>query len=304
LLHQNIFISIPSVKTRNKDKAAFEINNYFRDYHGSREDPKFVGIWRNLRQYLKQEEKNYVETHFDWVHRHEAEITVATLGDDEQKDNILQIIESGNAAVFNKLAGELGKDAIKELAENPQEFLDYKAFKATGSKAISDNNILEVLNEKLSTKYNSLDALLKVLKRLDDNNGTKINFAQVPPPSVIDEAAVAKSNEEAREQLYAYLGTPDAQHDGYDRSAWSQQSNTIITGVKRLGLDIKIVIKGAKNGTVYFDTAKKEQKALKESFSELWVYDGKKLFEITVGNMIDVWDMVGMKTYMFDFTKS
>ena len=91
---------------------------------------------------------------------------------------------------------------------------------------------------------------------------------------------------------------------GYDRSAWNQQSNTVITGVKRLGLDIKIVIKGAKNGTVYFDTAKKEQEALLKPFSELWVYDGDSLFEITIGNMIDVWNMVGMKTYMFDFAKS
>ena len=122
-----------------------------------------------------------------------------------------------------------------------------------------------------------------------------------------DWAAIAKSNEEAREQLYAYLGTTKAQEKGYDRSGWNQQSNTIIKGIKRFGLDIKIVIKGAKNGTVYFDTEKtekKEQKVLLEPFSELWVYDGKDLFDITVGNMIDVWNMVGMKTYMFDFTKS
>jgi hypothetical protein len=305
LKHQVIDVSHLSIRPRTKNDAAYEINAYFKGYDGSREDPKFVGRWKNLRKYLRNEEKEYKETHFDWVHRHEAEITVATLGSEEQKDNILQIIESGNASYFNKLVeGGFSKNDLKELAENPQEFKEFKTWKETGSKVMSDDNILEVLNGKLNTKYDSLKTLLKMLKKADEKESPKINFAQLPPPSVIDEAVIAKSNEEAKEQLYDYLGTQDAQEKGYDRGAWNQQFDTIITGVKRYGLDIKIVIKGAKNGTVYFDTAKKEQKALKESFSELWVFDGNALFEITVGNMIDVWNMVGMKTYMFDFTKS
>ncbi len=300
LLHQDIYISLSSVHTRTKDDAAFEINFWFKNYHDSKEDPKFVGIWRNLRQYLKQEQKDYIEIHLDWVQRHEAEITVATLGDDEQKDNILQIIESGNAAVFNKLADELGKDAITELADNPQEYKAYQAWKENKIEHVSRISILEELRQKTGVKLDSWEKLIEEIAKVN----RKINFTQLPPPSVESAEAIAKSNEEAREELYGYLGSPKAKELGYDRSSWNQQSNTIITGVKRLGLDIKIVIKGAKNGTVYFDTAKKEQNILSEPFSELWVYDGKTLFEITIGEMINVWNMVGMKTYMFDFTKS
>lgn len=304
LLHENIYIALPSVHTRTKDAAAFEINTWFRDYHGSKEDPKFVSAWRNLQQYFKQEQREYIEVHFDWIYRNKAEITLATLGDDEQKDNILQIIESGNAKIFNQLAKGLSENEIKELAENPQQYKAFQAWKENKTEQISRISILEELRHATGAKLDSWEKLIEdVLKA-----NRKINFAQLPPPSVqsqtTDWVAIAKSNEEAREKLFAHLGTPEAKELGYDRSAWNQQANTIISGVKRFGLDIKIVIKGAKNGTVYFDSAKKEQKILLEPLSELWVYDGKKPFEITIGDMIDVWNMVGMKTYMFDFTKS
>jgi hypothetical protein len=238
------------------------------------------------------------------VYRHKAEITVATLGDDEQKDNILQIIESGNAPMFNKLAKGLSEKDIKELADNPQEFKAYQDWKENKTEHVSKISILEELSKEIGVKIDSWEKLIEDLQKAN----RKISFAQLPPPSVqntsTDWVAIAKSNEEAREALFTYLGTLEAQEKGYDRSAWNQKSNTIIAGVKRFGLDIKIVIKGAKNGTVYFDEDKKEQKILLEPFSELWVYDGKKTFEITIGDMIDVWNMVGMKTYMFDFTKS
>lgn len=309
LLHEAIFISLPTVRKRTKDDAAYEINNWLRDYHDSKEDPKFVGIWRNLQQYFKQENEDYLQHHFEWIYRHKAEITLATLGDDEQKDNILQIIESGYATVLNQLAKNLSENDLNELAQNPQEFIEYKQWRANNNsneeaKYVDKNALLKELNQKLGITIGSWEKLEADLLKVN----RKINFAQLPPPPVqngnTDWEAIAKSNEEAREKLFEYLGTLEAKALGYDRSAWYQQSNTIITGVKRAGLDIKIVIKGAKTGTVYFDNAKKEQKALLEPFSELWVYTGQNLFEITIGDLIDVWNMVGMKTYMFDFSKS
>ena len=310
LIHESIYILLPSVHKRTKDDAASEINTWFRNYHDSKEDPKFVGIWRNLQQYFKQEKEEYLQIHFDWVHRHKAEITVATLGDDEQKDNILQIIESGNAKIFNQIAKGLSESQMKELADNPQEFTAFQQWKENKTKEDKNEYIdrSSILNELSTAIGVNIDSWEKLIEDLIKAN-RKINFAQFPTPSVqnadtTDWAAIAKSNEEAREALYTYLGSDEAKALGYDRSAWNQQSNTIITGVKRLGFDLKMVIKGAKNGTVYFDNDKKEQKALLEPFSELWVFDGKKPFEITIGDMIDVWNMVGMKTYMFDFTKS
>lgn len=309
LLHEDFFIKLPSVRKRTKDDAANEIDFWFRNYHNSKEEPKFVGIWRNLRKYFKEEGDEYLKSHFDWIYRHQAEITLATLGDDEQKDNILQIIESENAKMFNQLAKSLSENQIKELAENPQEYIAFTQWKdnknnENKTEHLDKNAILKELSQKLGIAIETWEQVEADLLKAN----RKINFAQLPPPSVqgtsTDWEAIAKSNEEAREKLFEYLGTPNAKALGYDRSAWYQQSNTIITGVKRSGLDIKMVIKGAKTGTVYFDNAKKEQKALLEPFSELWVYDGKNLFEITIGDLIDVWNMVGMKTYMFDFSKS
>lgn len=305
LLDEKIDMSLSSMKARTKDDAATEINRLFRNYTESKQDSKFVGAWRKLQHYFKIENEDYLRLNFDWVWLHKAEITLATLGSDEEKDHILQIIESGNAQIFNKIAASLGEEGMKELADNPESLVEFKRWKNSGQAELSDTAILKKLNEAAGTKFDSLEKIAEELKKMN----RKINFAQVPNPSNpnvignIDWDAVAKSSEEAREKLYAYLETKEAKELGYDRSTWFQQSNTIVEGVKRFGLDIKMVIKGAKNGTVYFDNAKKEQKILQEPFSELWVYDGKELFEISVGDMIEVWNMVGMKTYMFDFKK-
>jgi hypothetical protein len=303
LLDEKIDLSLSSMKSRIKDDAATEINRLFRNYTESKQDSRFVGAWRKLQHYFKIENEDYLRMNFDWIWLHKAEITLATLGSDEEKDQILQIIESGNAGIFTRIAQGLNEKDMKELADNPESFVEFKQWKESGQAELSDTAILKKLNEAAGTNFDSLEKIAEELKKAN----RKINFAQVPNASNqnatgnIDWVAVAKSNEEAREKLYIYLGMQEGADLGYDRTAWFQESNTIITGVKRLGLDIKIVIKGAKNGTVYFDNAKKEQKVLQEPFSELWVYDGKDLFEISVGDMIEVWNMVGMKTYMFDF---
>jgi hypothetical protein len=327
LVHDKIYLSLPSIKQRTKDDAAFEINTWFRNYQDSKQDPKFVGAWRTLQQYFKQEDEPYLLNHFGWVWLHKAEVTLATLGSDEEKEHIWQIIESGHASLFAKIAKGLSGKEMEELADNPQAYQQFKAWQEntkemnelaentqayhafkiwqeSGTEATDKTTILNELSEQIGIKFGSWDKLVEELKKAT----RKINFAQVPPPSTqnnaIDWAAIAQSNEDARKKLYDFLATPEAQAEGYDRSAWNQQSNTIITGVKRLGLGIKIVIKGAKNGTVYFDNAKKEQKTLQDPLSEFWVYDGKDLFRISVGDIIHIWNMIGIKTYMFDFKKS
>jgi hypothetical protein len=327
LVHANIYLSSPSIKQRTKEDAAFEINTWFRNYQDSKQDPKFVSAWRTLQQYFKQEDEPYLLNHFGWVWLHKAEVTLATLGSDEEKEHIWQIIESGHASLFAKIAKGLSGKEMEELADNPQAYQQFKAWQEntkemnelaentqayhafkvwqeSGTEATDKTTILNELSAQIGIKFESWDKLVEELKKAT----RKINFAQVPPPSTqnnaIDWAAIAQSNEDARKKLYDFLATPEAQAEGYDRSAWNQQSNTIITGVKRLGLGIKIVIKGAKNGTVYFDNAKKEQKTLQDTLSEFWVYDGKDLFRISVGDIIHIWNMIGIKTYMFDFKKS
>jgi hypothetical protein len=323
LLHDDIVLPL---KARTKDDAAFEINSWFRNYQDSKQDPKFVGAWRNLQQYFKQEDEPYLLNHFAWVWLRKAEITLATLGSDEEKEHIWQIIESGHAGIFAKIAKGLSGKEMEELAENPQAYQQFKAWQAnikemnelaentqayhtfkiwqeSGSEATNKTALLNELKEQTGMDFKLWDDLVKELKKAK----RQINFAQVPAAptqnNAKDWAAIAQSNEEARKKLYDFLATPEAQAAGYDRSAWHQQSNSIITGVKRLGLAIKIVIKGAKNGTVYFDDAKKEQKTLQDPLSEFWVYDGKDLFSISVGDIIYIWDMIGIKTYMFDFKK-
>lgn len=309
LVHERINLTMSSSKRKNEEDAAFEINMWFKNYHSSQQDPNYVKAWRSLRHYFKQENNEFIRNHFEWVWLHKAEISLAIMGSDEEKDQILQIIESGHAHIFAQLANKLSEQEMQELAENPQDYLAYKAQQKSGIVTVTKTAILEELSKNAGAHFESWDQLVDALKK---NNATpKINFAQVPPMplntgSNTEWQAVTKLNEEAKTKLYAYLSTPEAQKAGYDRSEWKPQTDSIITGVKRFGLDvdIKIVIKGTKNGIVYFDNAQKEQKVLEEALSELWVYDGQDVFRITIGDIIRIWNMIGIKTYMFDFKKS
>jgi len=113
----------------------------------------------------------------------------------------------------------------------------------------------------------------------------------------MDIDAIAKSNEEARDKLYKHL----QKDNNYDISSWTKETNTIISGIKKNGIDIKIVVKGANNGIIYFDKAKKERKILSDTFAELWVHYQNEIFQITLGEVIKEWDVKGMKAYMFEF---
>ncbi len=302
LLDNKIYLDLPENRVREKKDASLEIDKIFREYRDSKQKPEFVGSWRILLKWFKNQNEEYVKTNFDWIFRHKAELSLAIMGDDEQKDSIFQIIESGNAGYLTKIANGLSEEDIIELSENPNEYKEYKNWKKSNKKSTSKEEILKEINREMDENFASFDDFIKQYKQ----SKRKVGFAQEPTGKgggYMDIDAIAKSNEEAREKLYKHLQSLKDEKGNliYDISSWTKETNTIISGIKKNGIDIKIVVKGANNGIIYFDKAKKERKILSDTFAELWVHYQNEIFQITLGEVIKEWNVKGMKAYMFDF---
>lgn len=295
LLDKNIYLELQG-RNRGKKEAATEIDRIFKEYRDSKQKPEFVNAWRTLLKWFREQNDEYVRDNFDWIYRHKADLSLAIMGDDEQKDSIFQIIESGNAIYLTKIAKGLSEEDIISLADNLEDYKEYVKSKNSNSQRTTKEALLKELNNETGENFTSIDDFVSKYKQ----SKRKIGFADEPTnrgAGYLDIEAIGKSNEEARDRLYEKL-----QSDiNYDVSGWTKDTNTIISGVKKTGIDINIVVKGAKNGTIYFDKSKKEQKILSDTFSELWVLYQNEIFQITLGEIIKEWDVKGMKAYMFDF---
>jgi len=298
LLEKKIYLELPENRVRDKKDAALEIDRIFKNYQGSKQEPIFVNAWSILSEYIEGKDEDYFRNNFDWIYRHKSELALATLGDEKQHRMFYKIITSGKIEIVSKIieGNKFTDDELIVLSEDPDIIRDAINAKKTGKQTVSKETLLKELNKETGENFSSLDDFVKQYKQ----SKRKVGFAQEPTGEgggYMDIDAIAKSNEEARDKLYKHL----QKDKNYDISSWTKETNTIISGIKKNGIDIKIVVKGANNGIIYFDKAKKERKILSDTFAELWVHYQNEIFQITLGEVIKEWDVKGMKAYMFDF---
>lgn len=292
LLDTKIFLELPDSRLRKFEDISEEIDNSFRKYTGDRQDPKFIKSLRILLSWFKNKSDKKIKENFNWVYTNKAELSLSILGDDNEKDEIFKIIESGKAPLLSKIANStLTDEDLRELSENPQEYKEYLELKRSGKSALKDQDFLNKLEEVTGEKYSSIDEYKKKQKA----KGQVIKVATepvFPGAKEVDFDAINKSNIEAKRVIKNHL----LNINDYDISKWDEISKTIIAGVKRKGISITLVIKGANNGTIHFDKAGKEKKALKNSFTELWVNNNGNIIHETLGKLIEDHELKSIKT--------
>jgi len=128
LLDTGIYLELPENRVRKFEDISVEIDNTFRKYTGNKQDPKFIKALRGLLHWFKNQSDKKIKENFNWIYHNKAELSLSILGDDKEKDQIFQIIESGNAAILSEIANNFTKNNLQELAENAEDiklFLEF-----------------------------------------------------------------------------------------------------------------------------------------------------------------------------------
>jgi hypothetical protein len=290
LLDTKIFLKLPDSRVRKFEDISKEIDNSFRTHTGNRQSPEFIKSLRILLSWFKNTSDKKIKENFDWVYNNKAELSLSILGDDNEKDEIFKIIESGKAPLLAKIANStLTDDDLKELSENSEEYKEYLELKRSGKSTLEDQDFLNKIFEVTGETYSSVDEYKKKAK------GEVIEIITEPTlggTKDVDFDAINQSNTEAKKIIKRHLSNKE----DYDISGWHETSKTIISGVKKKGISIALVIKGANTGTIYFDKAGKEKRALKNSFSELWVNNNGNIIHETLGKLIEDHNLTSIKT--------
>ena len=287
LLNIRIFLKLPESRVRNFEDITKEIDDSFRKYSGDKQNPEFIQAFRKLLSWTDKY-KSQFEEYFNWVYSNKAELSLSILGNEKEKDEIFDIIQSGNAPLLSKLANSLSHNDLEKLAENPEEFKKFMEYKESGKnieEKDTEDALIEKMNELMGENFSSLEDMKnKYHKRKIEKN---ISIEDMENHSLTDRelTAIKNSNEEAKSVIKEHL----SKNDSYDVSEWEgkEQSKTIIVGVKKKGIAITLVVKGANNGTAYFDNAGKEKSILKNSFTELWVHSRGHIIPVTIGRFIE-----------------
>ena len=292
LLDTNILLELPDSRVRGFEEISEEIDNSFKKYSGEKQNPDFIKSLRTLLSWFKNTSDKKVRESFDWIYNNKAELLLSILGDDNEKDEIFKIIESGKAPLLSKIANStLTDDDLQELSENPEEYKQYLELKRSGKSTLEDQDFLNKIKEVTGETYSSIDEFEKKQKAKGQVLEI-ITEPTFPGTKDVDFEAINQSNIEAKRIIKKHL----SYENDYDISAWYETSRTIISGVKRKGINITLVIKGANNGTIHFDKAGKEKRALKNSFTELWVNNNGNIIHETLGKLIEDHELKSIKT--------
>ena len=295
LLDKRICVELSKNKTRNFDDIEKEIDETVRRYYESRktQDPVFmstlfVGSLRSLFKWVSEQgkSKQISKKYFNWIYQNKAELSVSFLGDEKQKDAIFDMVQSGNIPILAEISNNFSGDQLQDLAKNPDRIREFLNCQQNEEVSNASNTIsLDKLSEVLGQKISSIEDLEIVSKQGLVLQGSVLEFKPEPSKTSknVDFEAISQSNEEAKNKVKKHL---ESQSE-YDLTGWHEESNTIIGGVKRQGINIKLVIKGANSGVIYFDRANKEKQTLKKSFTELWVYNKGRVLLITIGKVLE-----------------
>lgn len=292
LLDTGIYLELPDSRLRKFEDITEEIDNSFRKYTGDSQDPNFIKSLRILLSWFKSTSDKKIKENFNYVYNNKAELSLSILGDDNEKDEIFKIIESGKAPLLSKIANStLTDEDLKELSENPEEYKEYLELKKSGKSMLEDQEFLNKVSELTGETYSSVDEF----KMKQKAKGEVIDVTPEPISDGlknVDFDAINQSNIEAKRIIKNHLENIN----DYDISDWHETSKTIISGVKKKGISISLVIKGANNGTIHFDRAGKEKKVLKNSFAELWINNSGNVIHETLGKLIEDHELKSIKT--------
>lgn len=283
LLDTNIYLKLPENRERKFKDITEEIDKSFRTYTGDKQNPEFIKAFRKLLLWTKNSSNKNFEEYFNWVYSHKAELSLSILGDDKEKDEIFKIIESGKAPLLSKIANSSLTDRdLEDLANNTEEFKNFIDLKKSGKSILEEQDLINKINSEFGEEFSSFDEFKKKYKAKGTNIIIDTELSEGSDREV-DWEAIKRSNEEAKERVKEYL----SKNADYNLINWREQSKTIIVGVKKMGIDITLVIKGANHGNIYFDKGGKEKRVLKNSFTELWVNNQGNIMSITLGKLIE-----------------
>ena len=299
LLDTRISINLPEERIRNLEDIAKEIDKIFRKYfeNHNTQDSNFISSYRSLQNWLSKQ-KNPEKTsqdYFSWTYQNKAELSVSILGDNKEKDAVFEIIQSGQLHNLAEIAKNFSSEDIQDLMSNPEQIKQILSDRNNDDVSAANTSVVNIdeyisldnLSEELGQKISSVEDvknLIEEVKKLikqDQPLGLKAELAK--PTRKVDFEAIAQSNEEAKSKIRESLESKSE----YDLTGWCEESNTIIGGVKRQGINIKLVIKGADHGIIHFDRANKERKILKQPFTELWVYNKGRIVLVTIGKILE-----------------
>jgi hypothetical protein len=307
-----IFVDLPKEKDLTTIDAAVEVDRIFRTYNDEPQKSEYVQSFRILSKWMDKNEEDFIRQNMNWVNLKKAEIALSLLGSEKAKDEVFQIIESGKGAILSKIANhaDITENDLKTFVDNPQKFkhlinsINNPTNHTSVTHVLHDN---DKIKEKTGGLINSVDDLLDEFIKLqaetvrEKQSEPKFTIRRETTGGTTDWDAVRESNELARKRIRKHLAS--IEENGmkiYDLSSWSKRTNTIIDNNKKNGIQIGLVTKGADNEIIYFNSSEREFLSDTKKFTELWVHSNGKVFQITLGEILKMWNVQSIKTNMFD----
>jgi hypothetical protein len=317
ILDTNIYLELPNDREKTTIEAATEVDQLFRNYNDDAQKSEFVESFRIISKWLDKTDLAFVQKYMNWVADNKAELALSLLGSDKAKDEIFQIIQSGKAPLLSKIANDENfSDAdLNNLTNNLDKVKDFlnhiSKSKTTSGNNVNIKSLEDNIKEKTGSAVNSLAELidqfnelketLEEIKQEEERQKPKFTFRTEPKESSNSAGfeAIRLSNETARDRIYKHLNSLN----DYDVSQWTKGTNTIIRNVKKHGITIGLVTKGADNKTIYMNSSERELLSDTKNFSELWVHSNGEIYQITLGEILKIWNVERIKIDMFDFFK-
>lgn len=320
ILDTRIYLELSSDKEKTTPDAAIEVDRIFRSYDDDAQKPEYVQSFRIISKWLDKTDISFVNSYMNWVSENKANLALSLLGTEKEKDDIFKIIQSGKAGLLSKIAGNehFNDNDLKKLVKNLTQvkgFLNQITnIHSSTSDKISivakslDENIKEQTQnaansfDELVSKFNEYKKKVEEIEKEEERRRPKFTFRTEPNKnsSSADFEAIRRSNEIARDKIYEHLKNKPE----YDVSSWTKNTNTIIKNVKKDGLTIGLVVKGADNKVIYMNSSERELLSDKRNFSELWVHSKGEVYQITLGEVLKIWNVQRIKIDMFDFSKA
>ncbi len=314
ILDDNIYLELPPDRTKTTIEAAIEVDSIFRTYTDDTQRSEYVQSFRLISKWLTKADPLFIQKNMSWVFNNKTELALSLLGTDKEKDEIFQIIESGKAPLLSKIAKQedFTIEDLEKLIENPEQtkILISQLGNNSHSRWSEAKSFEEEIQERTGNSANSLEELITKYNILKEKNKKEEEEEQQREPkfsfrregksswSTVNFEAVRISNETARESIYQHLKSLN----DYDVTSWTKESNTIIKNVKKHGITIGLVTKGADNKIIYINSAEQELLSDTKNFSELWVHSNGKIYQITLGQILKIWNVQSIKIDMFDFS--
>lgn len=311
--NKTIFVELPKDRERKTTDAALEVDRIFRTYKNDPQKAEYVQSFRIVSKWMNEQNNEFLRQNMNWISMRKAEIALSLLGSEKEKDEVFLIIESGKAPLLSKIANnkDITEEDLEKIIDNPLKFKNLIEAINNPPNPTLQQFTNDKIKEKTGGIIDSVDELIEAFNKLKREKEQQILKEKRTKPKFIvrtetkggttDWEAVKRSNELARKRIREHLGTIKENNQAvYDISGWTRASNTIIKNIKKNGIHIGLVTKGADKGVIYFNSDEREFLADTKKFTELWIHSQRDIFQITLGEILKIWNVQGITTTMFD----